>query len=375
MNHRGVVIRVQGSGVEGGDLARADLPRVEAKLWTLSLRTSDAWGSPGARICGTLGHRMTKLTEADLRFLEAFETGEVAGFGHREHLRLAYIYLTLHSFDEALEKMDSGLRRLLARFGAPASKFHRTLTQVWLLAVDHFMHAAGPTRGFEDFLRTDGRRLLDKDLVGTHYSPELLWSEEARLRFVEPDLQPIPRHVRGAQPFSYLSPKTAVRESPIHGQGLFAAAAIAKDEIVAVKGGHIISRQTLDELAPRIGSAEIQIADDLFICPASEIEREGSMIFSNHSCDPNLGVRGEITFVAMREIGGGEELTHDWAMTDDDDSSTVCQCGAGICRGTITGKDWQQPDLQERYRGYFSAYLLEKMRLRSGRTVRKAGAL
>src|SRR5215472_18249577 len=39
--------------------------------------------------------------------------------------------------------------------------------------------------------------------------------------------------------FSYLSPKTEIRESRIHGCGLFAIADVAKDEIVAVKGGHI----------------------------------------------------------------------------------------------------------------------------------------
>ena len=33
------------------------------------------------------------------------------------------------------------------------------------------------------------------------------------------------------------------------------------------------------------------------------------MLYSNHSCDANLGIRGEITFVAMRDIPAGEELT------------------------------------------------------------------
>ena len=90
-------------------------------------------------------------------------------------------------------------------------------------------------------------------------------------------------------------------------------------------------------------------------------EREGSMIFSNHSCDPTIGVRGQIIFVAMRPIRAGEELTHDWAMTDDDDSSMACGCGAQNCRGTVTGKDWQRPELQTRYAGYFSSYLLQKI--------------
>lgn len=161
---------------------------------------------------------------------------------------------------------------------------------------------------------------------------------------------------------SYLSPKTVVKESPIHGRGLFAQSAISNDEIVAVKGGHIISLDLLEQLRPRLGAAEIQIADNLFICPANEEERGGSMIFSNHSCDPNIGVHGQIVFVAMRDIAAGEELTHDWAMTDDDDSSIECHCGSARCRGTVTGKDWQRPELQERYRGYFSLYLADKMR-------------
>ena len=86
------------------------------------------------------------------------------------------------------------------------------------------------------------------------------------------------------------------------------------------------------------------------------------MIFSNHSCEPNLGVRGQIVFVAMRDIAAGEELTHDWAMTDNDNSSTDCRCGAQNCRGTISGQDWQRPELQARYAGYFSEYLAEKIR-------------
>jgi len=166
-------------------------------------------------------------------------------------------------------------------------------------------------------------------------------------------------------PLSYLSPKTEVRESEIHGRGLFATADIAKDEIVAVKGGHIVDRETLrDKITSRLGPVEIQIDDQFFIAPVTNEEREGSMLYSNHSCDANLGMRGEITFVAIRDIRAGEELTHDWAMTDDDDYSVECNCGAPNCRRILTGKDWQRPELQERYAGYFSAYLARKIAAR-----------
>jgi len=163
-------------------------------------------------------------------------------------------------------------------------------------------------------------------------------------------------------PLSYLSPKTEVRESKIHGRGLFATMGIAKDEIVAVKGGHIVDRKTLRErITPRLGPVEIQIGQDLFIAPVTDEERELSMLYSNHSCNPNLGVRGEITFVAMRDIRSGEELTHDWATTDDDEYSVECECGAANCRKILTGKDWQKPELQKRYASYFSAYLADKI--------------
>ena len=163
-------------------------------------------------------------------------------------------------------------------------------------------------------------------------------------------------------PLSYLSPKAEVRESKIHGRGLFATADIAKDEIVAVKGGHIVDQETLHKkITPELGPGEIQIDDDLFIAPVTQEERELSMLYLNHSCDPNLGVRGEITFVALRDIRAGEELTHDWAMTDDDDYSVECNCGAVNCRKILNGKDWHRRDLQKRYTGYFSAYLARKI--------------
>ena len=161
---------------------------------------------------------------------------------------------------------------------------------------------------------------------------------------------------------SYLSRKTAVRPSAIQGRGLFAAERITKGEIVAVKGGHIVGRDALPELRRRLGPAEIQIAEDLYIAPVSDEEREGSMIFSNHSCEPNIGVSGQVVFVAMRDIAAGEELTHDWAMTDDDAESMTCRCATSSCRGKVTGRDWMRPDLRSRYAGYFSAYLAEKIR-------------
>jgi SET domain-containing protein len=161
---------------------------------------------------------------------------------------------------------------------------------------------------------------------------------------------------------SYLSPKTTVKESPIHGRGLFAIAPICQGELVAIKGGYIFTRQQWQDLDPRLGPADIPIADGFVIGPVSMAECEGGMIFSNHSCEPNLGVQGQIVFVALRDIQAGEELTHDWAMTDDETYEMVCHCGAPTCRGVVTGQDWRRKELQEKYGHYMSWYLLEKIK-------------
>lgn len=54
---------------------------------------------------------------------------------------------------------------------------------------------------------------------------------------------------------SYRSPKTAVRHSKIHGKGLFAIADIAAGEIVAVKGGYVLTAPEWRALEPALGSA------------------------------------------------------------------------------------------------------------------------
>lgn len=161
---------------------------------------------------------------------------------------------------------------------------------------------------------------------------------------------------------SYISPKAIVKNSPIHGNGLFAAEKIFREEIVCVKGGYIFDRQELQSMGTWYHAAEISVTEDLLIGPLREEERAGSMIFSNHSCNPNIGVQGQIVFVAMRDIQAGEELTHDWATTDDDDYELNCNCGAANCRKIITGQDWRKKELQNKYAGYFSWYLERKIK-------------
>jgi len=166
----------------------------------------------------------------------------------------------------------------------------------------------------------------------------------------------------GPPPLSWRSPKTEVRASGIHGRGLFAVEPIAAGEVVCVKGGAIFDRATLESRAGWYAAAEIQVDDELYIGPSTEAEREGAMLFLNHSCEPSVGVRGQVVFAAMRDLAPGEELTIDYATTDDDDSESACACGAAGCRKVLSGRDWRRPELQARYAGWFSSYLEVKIR-------------
>jgi uncharacterized protein len=157
---------------------------------------------------------------------------------------------------------------------------------------------------------------------------------------------------------SYISPKARKGvQSGIEGRGLTAIAQIARDEIVAIKGGHIVDTATLRKLPERLQNSDVQIADGFHLVALEDDEYEPVMLFINHSCEPNVGFAGNIVLVAMRDISPGEELTTDYALFDDYDGEMACACGAAGCRRVIGGRDWQRPELQRRYGSYFSSYL------------------
>jgi hypothetical protein len=159
-------------------------------------------------------------------------------------------------------------------------------------------------------------------------------------------------------PSSYISPKAAKgAPSGISGRGLVAVAPIARGEVVAVKGGHVVDGARFAALPQRLRDTDVQIGDDLHVVALEEAEYEQVMLFLNHSCEPNVGFAGNVVLVAMRDVAAGEELTTDYALFDDYDGEMPCSCATASCRGVIGGRDWRRPDLQRRYGPYFSTYL------------------
>ena len=136
-----------------------------------------------------------QMANADREFKAQFETCVLSPseFNHRAHLRLAYVYLVEHHDDMACQLMRDSLLRFLNHHGVDISKFHETMTRAWILAVRYFMEHDSGADSANTFI-DNNPKMLDKNIMMTHYSAELLFSEKAREQFVTPDRDPIPRY-------------------------------------------------------------------------------------------------------------------------------------------------------------------------------------
>ena len=136
-----------------------------------------------------------KTSADDRQFRRAFEAFEVSpeSFGHRAHLRLAYVYLCDRPPAEAKTAMKTALLGFLDHLELGTSKFHETITAAWIDAVHHFMMTSAPAGSFDGFI-AENPVLLDSKVMLTHYSAELLFSNRAREQVVDPDISDIPKH-------------------------------------------------------------------------------------------------------------------------------------------------------------------------------------
>jgi hypothetical protein len=161
---------------------------------------------------------------------------------------------------------------------------------------------------------------------------------------------------------SWHSPKVYVAESSIAGRGLFAKETINKDEVIGVKAGHIIEKEVFDSLPEICKRASLQVSDTHFVAPLTPEEAPRVMHYVNHSCNPNVGIKGHLETVAMRKVLPGEELTGDYCVAySNDHFSFTCNCQSSHCRKEITAHDWKDLGLHKKYKGYFSQYVQEKI--------------
>ena len=125
----------------------------------------------------------------DPAFLEAFESCRLRSdqFHHRDHLRLAWLYVQRYPLGEALDRFAAGLRRLAAAFGK-AALYHETITFAYLLLTHERIARMVPGGDWPAFVRENADLLTWRpSILRMYYSEALLESDLARRVFVWPD--------------------------------------------------------------------------------------------------------------------------------------------------------------------------------------------
>lgn len=132
------------------------------------------------------------MTPDDADFLARFEAGTIpnAAFRHRDHLRMAWLYIRRDGREAGIGQIHASLRHFAAVHGL-SHAYHETLTAFWARLMAHLVEAFPADERFEDALaRYAG--FEDRRLAYRHWSSEALDSPRARREWVEPDLRPLP---------------------------------------------------------------------------------------------------------------------------------------------------------------------------------------
>jgi hypothetical protein len=125
-------------------------------------------------------------------FLAAVEGAAWPGeqFKHREHLRLAWLYLRRHGQEAGTARIRETILRYATALGA-AGIYHETLTRAWGACVGGALRETPGLEPFDAFLAAHPE-LLERTLLERYYRRETLESEEARRGWVPPDVAALP---------------------------------------------------------------------------------------------------------------------------------------------------------------------------------------
>jgi hypothetical protein len=124
----------------------------------------------------------------DRDFADAFErcTLPNGSFHHRDHVRMAWIYLRHLPLLDALARFTTSLRRFASANGHPEI-YHATITWAYLLLTHERIERA-PATDWESFASANPDLLTWRpSLLDRYYEPETLASDLARRVFVMPD--------------------------------------------------------------------------------------------------------------------------------------------------------------------------------------------
>jgi len=144
--------------------------------------------------------------------------------------------------------------------------------------------------------------------------------------------------------------RIVVRNSSIHGRGVFALRRIPKGTRIIEYKGKLITDKEADRRYSRVHEHSPHTM--LFSLEGGWVidatRRGNSARWINHSCAPNCEIEEEgqrIFIEARRDIRLGDELTYDYNLqigekhTKAAKREHACFCGSRRCRGTMLGEE------------------------------------
>ena len=149
-----------------------------------------------------------------------------------------------------------------------------------------------------------------------------------------------------------------VRESEIHGTGVFARIKVSKGKKVIEYVGEKITKKESERrsiaLIEKNQGSQTNGAVYIFeVNKRHDIDGnipENTARFINHSCEPNCEpnvIKNRVWLISTRKIKEGEELSYNYGFDLDGYEDHECKCGAKKCVGYITADDnW--PKLKKR---------------------------
>nr|WP_299381950.1 hypothetical protein [Allomuricauda sp.] len=108
-------------------------------------------------------------------------------FTHEAHLRLAWIYIKKYGIDKAESKICDEIRQF-DKIHGDGTKFNMTVTVAAVKMVHHFIKKSDSVT-FSAFINQFPRLVTRfKVLLNQHYGMDVFNNDQARLKYLEPDL-------------------------------------------------------------------------------------------------------------------------------------------------------------------------------------------
>ena len=125
----------------------------------------------------------------DSEWMEAFESCTLPNdsFHHRDHVKMAFLYLQKYQPLEALDHFSSALIRFATAHGKP-NLYNETITWAFLLLIRERIARTNSPQTWTEFSETNTDLLRwDDNILLKYYRPETLTSELAKKVFLFPD--------------------------------------------------------------------------------------------------------------------------------------------------------------------------------------------